>query len=94
MNDQLSMPAHAALETPRRDRAIAWWLLICCALVFAMVVLGGVTRLTGSGLSMVHWKPVSGVLPPLNQAAWEREFEHYKSSPEYAYVNKGMSLEA
>jgi len=94
MNDQPSMPADAALETPRRDRAIAWWLLMCCALVFAMVVLGGVTRLTGSGLSMVHWKPVSGVLPPLNQAAWEREFEHYKSSPEYAHVNSGMSLDA
>ncbi len=74
------------------DRAIAGWLLVCCALVFAMVVLGGVTRLTGSGLSMVHWKPVSGVLPPLSQAAWEREFEHYRQSPEYTYVNKGMSL--
>lgn len=94
MNDQLSMPARAALATPRADRAIAWWLLVCCALVFAMVVLGGVTRLTGSGLSMVHWKPVSGVLPPFNQAAWEREFEHYKSSPEYAHVNAGMSLDA
>ena len=51
------------------DGAIAGWLLVCCALVFAMVVLGGVTRLTGSGLSMVNWKPLSGVLPPLNQAA-------------------------
>ena len=73
-------------------RPIAWWLLVCCALVFAMVVLGGVTRLTGSGLSMVNWKPVSGILPPLDQAAWEREFDHYRRTPEYAYVNKGMSL--
>ncbi len=62
-------------------------------MVFAMVVLGGITRLTGSGLSMVNWKPVSGVLPPFSQAAWEREFEHYRDSPEYATVNKGMSLD-
>jgi cytochrome c oxidase assembly protein subunit 15 len=74
------------------NRQIAWWLLICCALIFAMVVLGGVTRLTGSGLSMVNWKPIAGVLPPIGQVAWEREFEHYRQSPEYAYVNKGMSL--
>jgi len=76
----------------RDDRAIAWWLLVCCALVFAMVVLGGVTRLTGSGLSMVHWKPISGVMPPIGETAWEREFAHYRQSPEYAHVNKGMSL--
>lgn len=75
------------------DGAIAGWLLLCCALVFAMVVLGGVTRLTGSGLSMVNWKPLSGVLPPLSQAAWDREFEHYQESPEYVYVNKGMTLD-
>jgi cytochrome c oxidase assembly protein subunit 15 len=74
------------------NRQIAWWLLICCALIFAMVVLGGVTRLTGSGLSMVNWKPIAGVLPPIGQVAWEREFEHYRQSPEYAYVNKVMSL--
>ena len=59
-----------------------------------MVVLGGVTRLTGSGLSMVNWKPVSGVLPPLSQAAWDREFAHYRETPEYSYVNKGMTLDA
>ena len=53
----------------RNQRRIAYWLLICCALVFAMVVLGGVTRLTGSGLSMVEWQPVYGILPPLSEAA-------------------------
>lgn len=81
-------------ETPARPktRPVGWWLLVCCALVFAMVVLGGVTRLTGSGLSMVNWKPVSGVLPPLSQPAWEQEFAHYRKSPEYVYVNKDMSL--
>jgi heme A synthase len=92
MNEHVSTDAVAAPKKARSDRAIAWWLLVCCALVFAMVVLGGVTRLTGSGLSMVNWKPVSGVLPPLSRAAWEREFEHYRQTPEYKYVNKGMSL--
>jgi len=90
--EQQSMNTGAATTRARRDRPIAWWLLVCCVLVFAMVVLGGVTRLTGSGLSMVNWKPVSGVLPPLGRAAWDREFAHYRASPEYAYVNKGMSL--
>ena len=83
----------AGAKRSSSDGAIAGWLLLCCALVFAMVVLGGVTRLTGSGLSMVNWKPLSGVLPPLGQAAWEREFEHYQESPEYVYVNKGMTLD-
>jgi cytochrome c oxidase assembly protein subunit 15 len=92
MIDQASKNTAALTKPARQDHQIAWWLLVCCALVFAMVVLGGVTRLTGSGLSMVNWKPVSGVLPPLSQKAWEREFEHYRTSPEYTYVNKGMSL--
>ena len=74
------------------DRAVAMWLLLCCTLVFCMVVLGGVTRLTGSGLSMVRWEPVSGVLPPLSQGAWQAEFDHYRESPEYQKVNAGMSL--
>lgn len=91
--ERVSRDGDAATTRARRDRPIGWWLLVCCVLVFAMVVLGGVTRLTGSGLSMVNWKPVSGVLPPLSQAAWDREFEHYRGSPEYAYVNKGMSLD-
>jgi cytochrome c oxidase assembly protein subunit 15 len=93
MIEQVSTDANAATRTARRDRPIGWWLLVCCALVFAMVVLGGVTRLTGSGLSMVNWQPVSGILPPLGEAAWDREFQHYQDSPEYAYVNKGMSLD-
>lgn len=92
--EQVSTNTAAATRRTRSDRPIAWWLLACCALIFAMVVLGGVTRLTGSGLSMVNWKPVSGVLPPLSQAAWEREFEHYRQTPEYSYVNKGMTLDA
>ena len=76
----------------RRNRPVAAWLLACCVLVFAMVILGGVTRLTGSGLSMVNWQPVSGVVPPLTRDAWEREFAHYRDSPEYKLVNYGMRL--
>ncbi len=63
-----------------------------CAMVFAMVVLGGVTRLTHSGLSMVNWHPVSGWLPPMDEAAWLAEFENYKQYPEYQEMNKGMDL--
>ena len=75
------------------QRAIAAWLLVCCALIFAMVILGGVTRLTGSGLSMVEWKPVTGFIPPLSHSAWEEEFSKYKKSPEFQKINLGMSLE-
>jgi cytochrome c oxidase assembly protein subunit 15 len=77
-----------------RDKRVAIWLLICCALVFAMVVLGGVTRLTGSGLSMVDWKPVTGVLPPLSDAEWQKTFEMYQQSPEFQKINAHMDVEA
>jgi len=76
----------------RSAGAIAWWLLSVAGLIFAMVVLGGVTRLTESGLSIVEWKPVVGVLPPLSQTAWLAEFSSYKQFPEYQKLNLGMSL--
>ncbi|MFZ0256681.1 MAG: COX15/CtaA family protein [Gammaproteobacteria bacterium] len=79
-------------EDTRNRRQIAIWLLACCALVFSMVVLGGVTRLTGSGLSMVEWEPISGVLPPRGEAGWKAEFARYRESPEYQKVNVGMTL--
>ena len=72
--------------------AVGWWLIACAALVYTMVVVGGVTRLTGSGLSMVRWHPVSGVLPPIGEEAWRQEFDAYRASPEYRLVNLGMSL--
>jgi cytochrome c oxidase assembly protein subunit 15 len=78
--------------TPAQDRAVARWLLTCCALVFAMVVLGGVTRLTGSGLSMVDWKPVTGVLPPLSDDEWHRVFEMYQQTPEFIKKNSHMDV--
>lgn len=75
------------------QKPIAIWLLICCALVFAMVVVGGVTRLTHSGLSIVEWQPIVGTIPPLGQSDWEVLFEKYHQTPQYQKVNLGMSLE-
>lgn len=74
------------------DRKVARWLLVCCGLVFAMIILGGVTRLTGSGLSMVDWRPVTGILPPLTDDAWQTTFELYKQSPEFEKVNSQMDV--
>jgi len=76
-----------------RSRAVAVWLLVVAALVLAMVVVGGSTRLTGSGLSITQWKPISGVLPPLSQAAWQAEFAGYRAIPQFQYVNPGMTLD-
>ncbi|MCP4432893.1 MAG: heme A synthase [Gammaproteobacteria bacterium] len=76
------------------DRLISRWLLICLLLIFAMVILGGVTRLTGSGLSMVNWHPVHGIIPPVSQQQWQEEFSHYQRSPEYLKINRDMELEA
>jgi len=76
-----------------QNRAVATWLLICCGLVFVMVVLGGFTRLTGSGLSMVDWRPLMGVLPPLSDAEWQRVFEMYQLSPEFQKVNSAFGVE-
>mmetsp|Transcript_15900 Transcript_15900/g.23964 ORF Transcript_15900/g.23964 Transcript_15900/m.23964 type:complete len:475 (+) Transcript_15900:84-1508(+) len=70
---------------------MAWWLYGCAGMVFGMVALGGITRLTGSGLSMVEWKP-AGILPPLSEAGWKREFEKYKKFPEYQKHNDELSL--
>jgi len=80
----------AAPENSRR--AIAIWLLAVCALIFIMVVLGGVTRLTHSGLSIVEWKPLVGTIPPLTHADWLELFEKYKLTPEYQKVNVDMEL--
>jgi heme a synthase len=68
------------------------WLWICAALVFAMAIIGAITRLTESGLSIVHWKPFGGAIPPLNEADWQALFAEYKGSPQYQQVNRGMSL--
>jgi heme a synthase len=72
--------------------AVRWWLLSVAALIAIMVLVGGATRLTESGLSIVEWKPVTGALPPLNQAQWTAAFEGYKAIPQYHELNAGMSL--
>ena len=73
-------------------RRVAAWLLVCCTLLFVLIVVGGITRLTRSGLSIVEWQPVIGTLPPLSESQWLETFEKYKLTPEYKQVNFGMSL--
>jgi cytochrome c oxidase assembly protein subunit 15 len=92
--------SHAsALDTPTArkrtgaDTAIRVWLGCVIALIFAMVVVGGATRLTGSGLSITEWKPILGAIPPLSAADWQEAFDKYRQIPQYQLVNKGMSLD-
>ena len=68
------------------------WLILIFILVLAMIIIGGITRITDSGLSMVEWRPILGFLPPLSNQEWERVFDLYKNTPEYSYYNKGMLL--
>lgn len=75
------------------QNSIILWLLVVCAFIFAMVVVGGVTRLTNSGLSMVDWRPIMGAIPPLTEQEWMKTFEMYKQYPEYIKMNQGMSLD-
>lgn len=77
---------------PRGARAFRLWLLVLIVLVLIMVTVGGATRLTGSGLSITEWKPITGAIPPLSAADWAREFELYRASPQYKLQNSGMSL--
>ncbi len=86
---QSTAPADAGRARPG---AISGWLFAVAALVLLMIVVGGITRLTESGLSMVRWEPVSGAIPPLNAEAWQAEFDAYRQSPQYQQVNRGMSL--
>ena len=84
----------ARFPDPRpRPRAVAFWLYAVAALVVLMVIVGGIVRLTESGLSMVHWEPISGAIPPLGEAGWQREFDHYRATPQYRLHNSAMNLE-
>lgn len=76
----------------RKDAGVGWWLVAICVLVFAMIMVGGATRLTDSGLSITEWKPISGAIPPLSEADWQRLFDLYKETTEYQQQNSGMSL--
>src|SRR5436190_4498288 len=83
-----------AFVRPGAHRRVAFWLFGCCVLVFAIIVVGGITRLTHSGLSIVEWQPIVGTLPPLSDTAWQQTFDKYRLTPEYREVNAGMSLDA
>src|ERR1700722_1614796 len=85
-----------ALVSATQTRNLApvrWWLIAVAALIAVMVLVGGATRLTESGLSIVEWKPVTGALPPLGEAAWTQAFDAYKAIPQYRQMNAGMSLD-
>ena len=89
----MATQVQASVRSERvRPRALSRWLLVVAALVFLMVVVGGITRLTESGLSITRWEPVSGTVPPLNAEEWEAEFDAYKTSPQYQKINRGMTL--
>ena len=96
MDSTLISPAAGTVDRTPRPLAIARWLLLVAALVFAIVVVGGITRLTESGLSITRWNLVGGVLPPLNQADWAAEFALYQATPEFREINgpAGMNLAA
>ena len=87
------LPRINAVERADANRqVIAWWLFGVAALVFIMVVVGGLTRLTESGLSITEWKPVTGALPPMSEEHWQEEFDLYRQIPQYQLINKGMTL--
>ncbi|MDQ4420471.1 COX15/CtaA family protein [Sphingobium sp. DEHP117] len=83
-----------AASLTARPRALARWLFVIAALIVLMVVVGGITRLTESGLSITEWKPVTGAIPPLNEAQWAEEFARYRNSSQYVLMNQGMTLSA
>lgn len=90
------MPAAQTIrpfESEGTDRGVFWWLVIVAAFVCAMILVGGATRLTDSGLSITEWRPVTGAIPPMTQEGWEAELEKYRQIPEYQVQNRGMSME-
>ncbi|MCX7685254.1 MAG: COX15/CtaA family protein [Acetobacteraceae bacterium] len=86
-------PAPAAPRAAVSARPVALWLLAIAGLVWVMVAIGGATRLTGSGLSIMEWAPVSGILPPLSEAEWQRLYDLYRTIPQYHLVNAGFGME-
>ncbi|RWR10818.1 heme A synthase [Paenirhodobacter populi] len=100
--EEVGAEAPAARATPKGNlidagargarKAIRIWLFVLFALVVAMIAVGGATRLTDSGLSITEWKPVTGAIPPMNEADWQTEFTKYQATPQYALMNEGMTL--
>lgn len=83
----------SSLIAPPSSRLVTCWLILLLALVANMVLVGGYTRLSGSGMSITEWKPIHGVIPPLNETEWTEEFDKYRQIPQYQLINKGMSLD-
>lgn len=94
----MAVSADYASSTPDRERLlrnraqVRFWLYCILAVLFALILVGGATRMTGSGLSITEWKPIHGVIPPLNEAEWQEEFLKYQQIPQYEKINHGMSL--
>ncbi|PCG15551.1 MULTISPECIES: COX15/CtaA family protein [Sphingomonas] len=86
------LQASSGYSVSARPATVARWLYMVAALIVAMVIVGGITRLTESGLSITQWKPISGIVPPLNDAQWQAEFANYQRIPEYQELNRGMTL--
>jgi cytochrome c oxidase assembly protein subunit 15 len=84
--------ADTIVENPKRDLALGLWLCAVIAMLFIIIVVGGLTRLTDSGLSIVDWRPVTGTIPPLTEQGWQEELEKYRQIPEYQLQNRGMSM--
>lgn len=84
--------AHSGFDNDSNRRLIRYWLYAVFVVLIAIVMVGGATRMTGSGLSITEWKPIHGVIPPLNHAEWLEEFDKYRQIPQYQQLNKGMSL--
>lgn len=91
--DSRGAAAPTAEDAAARSRSVALWLLLVAALVWVMIALGGATRLTGSGLSIMEWAPIAGMLPPLSDAEWNRLYDLYRTIPQYQLVNQGFGLE-
>lgn len=91
-SDLHSLPHTSPTSASQPPRSVRIWLLVVYGMIGAMVVIGGITRLTGSGLSMVDWHPLMGALPPLDEASWQAVFLRYQQSPQYAHVNHWMTL--
>ena len=94
MTDAAASAAGTARTAAARDRAVGLWLLICAAMIFVMVVLGGITRLSGSGLSIMEWNPLMRALPPIGGAEWDRVFGLYRGIAQYKHINPDMTLPA
>jgi len=87
------MKAYTKSSIKKDGHAVRAWLFVLCVMIFAMIIVGGATRLTDSGLSITEWKPLLGIIPPLGETAWAEAFAKYRQIPEYQLINKGMSLD-